>query len=503
MENNNLQDEFLKLGNLEIIKSESINPINSNLELLEKGMLNTSKLIKKKVEIHSNGKVYQGFRWVSVDSNEPLPSKKESKDVTEFKAKHAKAIEKIKEPKQKEEVDNKEYSKKISDVVSDNKEKYSNKIRNLIGLGVTDPKLVVALVPEATPSKLIAYIKEAGIDPKAFNDQLVNGINEALGNTTKDDSGISGKKQKVPNSEKDDTYDGQPISELQKVFDDKKVQQIMDARKKKRQAIEGDNYKKKFDKYKFLLDQMIDDRNVRSAIIYGTGGVGKSFTALDSEQGKLAQYGKVGYDADLGLESGEYDYVKVGGNISAIGMYKLMYKNKDKLIVFDDCDNMWDDPQMANMLKTALDTTGDRVVTWEKQIVGNEGTPNSFKFTGQCLFISNLSREKLGKYAKPLLESRCISLDMSLSMDQTLDMLDEIKDKMKIKDNDGNELTVSQSDRADIVKMLRELKNELPIERVNGRTLYNLAILRQSLLKRGIKDWNTFKDEAETRLDLK
>lgn len=473
-----------------IYKSDNIESVEDAFELLEKGgSLNTSKLIKKKVQIHSQGKVFEGYRWVSAESGTPMSSSRESKDITKFKETTQKTKEKAK-PEEKESIEDTEYNKKASDIVN-SKEKFSNQVRDLIGLGIVDPVLICQAIPKITTQKLKAYIKEAGLDPKDFDEQLESGYAKAVGDKAEDS----------PTVQKD-----MAISDIQKKFGDKKAREIFEKRKEARQAAEGDDYHEKFKSYRFLLDQMVQDKDVRSAIIYGTGGIGKSYNLLDPDEGKMAKNGKIKFNPELDLSKDEYDYVEIGGNISALGMYKTLLANKDKFVVFDDCDSMWNDEQMANMLKKALDTTGDRMVTWGKNMTKDQDTglvpQKSFKFTGQIIFISNLSEEGLGKFGKPLLESRCVSLDMSMSMDQTLDMIDEIKDVMKIKDVDGNVIKVSKSDRADIVKLLREVKNDLPIERVNGRTLYNLAILRQSFLKHGNTDWKDFVKEAKRRLKL-
>lgn len=483
-----LQKSFDVLGVEGFIESQRIKSpsekaflvLNNNFvegETLSKS-LDTSKLIKKKVTIHSSsGKVYEGYRYVSAETGMPATTGKESKETQEFKQTQQKQASKEPAPKEGEpSKSDTEYSNKIKEI-AESKQTKSKTIRDLIGLGVYDPGFIMQMNPDININNIKAYAKEAGIDVKDFSDTLETNINVGLGNiaVTKDS----------------------PVYHLQQTLKQKDLTKILKDKKAERAKQLGITAKDKFDAYRFKLDQLIGDRMTRALIVYGTGGIGKSFNL----EKKLEEYGKVGYDPELDLNPDEYDYVTVTGSTSPTDLYNLMYNNPKKLLVFDDCDSMWENEDMANMLKGALDTTGQNIIRYANPKKLEDGTypPKSFKFSGQCIFISNLPREK---FYQPLIDSRANALDMTMDMDQTLDLLDSIKYDFKYKDADGKELEITKPQRNDIIKVLHDLKNDLRVEQVNGRTLGNLAALKLGLEKRGHKDYEEFKKQAMIALDL-
>lgn len=119
-----------------------------------------------------------------------------------------------------------------------------------------------------------------------------------------------------------------------------------------------------------------------------------------------------------GLQDGS-GYYKNTGSASPIGIYTSLYDNKDKIVLFDDCDSALADQEGRNLIKAATDTKKIRKVAWnkksstvipldayEKAVAEAEGGrpttkdggflyPNSFEFTGRVIFISNLALDKL------------------------------------------------------------------------------------------------------------
>ena len=452
---------------------------SEKIEILEKG-LDTSKLIKKKVQIHgANGQVFEGYRWVSTETGQPATTGKESKPVQEFKQKKEKEVAAVKKPADKEKVEAKhdeEFGGKIKEIISGSGKK-SERIKDIVGLGIYDPGLIMQLNPDAKMADIKYFMNQSGVDPKQFADTLTTNINVGLG------------KEKIDTNS--------PIHELQQELRSKDLTKVIKDKKEERAKKLGITGKDKFDAYRFKLDQLIGDRMTRSLIVYGTGGIGKSYNL----EKKLQEYGKVGWDPELDLQASEYDYIKITGNTSATDLYNRMYENPKKLFIFDDCDSMWGDEVMANTLKGALDTTGNNLISYANPKKLPDGTypAKSFKFSGQCVFISNLPRSA---FDQPLIDSRSNALDLTMTMDQTLEMLHEIKYQFKFKDADGNEMEIPKENRDDIIKVLDELKDSLRVEQVNGRVLGNLAALKLGLIKRNHTDYNEFKKQAMIALDL-
>ena len=180
---------------------------------------------------------------------------------------------------------------------------------------------------------------------------------------------------------------------------------------------------KRFD----ILDDMTKaciNGDVRAMIVVGPPGVGKSY-------GVERQLEKAGVYTELSSRPKPYDVVK--GAMSAIGLYcKLFnYKEKDNVLVFDDCDSVLQDELSLNILKAALDSKKTRKICWntDSYKLRNEGVPDTFNFEGSAIFITNVKFENVkSKKLQDHLEavqSRCHYLDLTL--DTARDKLLRIK----------------------------------------------------------------------------
>lgn len=133
-----------------------------------------------------------------------------------------------------------------------------------------------------------------------------------------------------------------------------------------------------------ILAQLTDaciKGHARSLIVSGPAGLGKSYTV----EHKLA---------DWGIESDNYTIIK--GYVRSTGLIKTLYayREKGKVIVFDDADTIFFDDTSLNLLKTVCDTTDVRRVSWlsEGSLVDEtsaERIPKQFDFNGTIIFISN------------------------------------------------------------------------------------------------------------------
>ena len=176
-----------------------------------------------------------------------------------------------------------------------------------------------------------------------------------------------------------------------------------------------------------ILDEMTKaciNGDVRAMIVVGPPGVGKSY-------GVERQLEKAGVYTELSSRPKPYDIVK--GAMSAIGLYcKLFnYKEKDNVLVFDDCDSVLQDELSLNILKAALDSKKTRKICWntDSYKLRNEGVPDTFNFEGSAIFITNIKFENVkSKKLQDHLEavqSRCHYLDLTL--DTARDKLLRIK----------------------------------------------------------------------------
>jgi hypothetical protein len=197
---------------------------------------------------------------------------------------------------------------------------------------------------------------------------------------------------------------------------------------------------------------------VRAMIVSGPPGVGKSHGVEEV----LERYDTL---ETLGA-SKKYDVVK--GAMSPIGLYvKLFnYKDKDNVLVFDDCDAIFEEPLALNILKAALDSKKKRTIHWNTDSfkLRNEGVPDSFEFKGSAIFITNLDfhdvKSKKIRSHLEALESRCHYMDLTITTEREkmLRIAQVIKDGMLDSYKLDDEVKDEIIDFVDInKKRLREL----------------------------------------------
>ena len=166
-----------------------------------------------------------------------------------------------------------------------------------------------------------------------------------------------------------------------------------------------------------ILDQMTKATiagDVRAMIVVGPPGVGKSY-------GVEKQLEHSGLFDQLSGRKIKYEVIK--GAMTPIGLYCTLYKHSDRnnVLVFDDCDSVFQDDLSLNILKAALDSGKKRRIYWnsDSAMLRREGVPDMFDFKGACIFItnlqfSNLKSKKLQDHLEAL-QSRCHFLDLTLN----------------------------------------------------------------------------------------
>ena len=166
-----------------------------------------------------------------------------------------------------------------------------------------------------------------------------------------------------------------------------------------------------------ILDQMTKATiagDVRAMIVVGPPGVGKSY-------GVEKQLEQSGLFDKLAGRRIKYEIIK--GAMTPIGLYCTLYKNSDpcNVLVFDDCDSVFQDDLSLNILKAALDSGKKRRIYWnsDSHMLTREGVPDNFDFKGACIFITNLQfqnikSKKLQDHLAAL-QSRCHFLDLTLN----------------------------------------------------------------------------------------
>jgi hypothetical protein len=149
---------------------------------------------------------------------------------------------------------------------------------------------------------------------------------------------------------------------------------------------------------------------ITALAISGAPGVGKTFTV--EKMLKRA------------AEEGDISFVHIKGRMSAPGLYRQLYANSDanSVILIDDCDDIFKDESAMNILKSALDSSDERWVSWNTESLSfkEDKIPTTFKFKGTVIFITNKDFQAIidaGGSMAPHMEaiiSRAVYLDLAL-----------------------------------------------------------------------------------------
>lgn len=152
------------------------------------------------------------------------------------------------------------------------------------------------------------------------------------------------------------------------------------------------------ERFQFLENyvRLIIAKQSNSLIVSGDSGLGKSWKIMEIIKG---------------IE--DLNYFLVKGFATSRALYDTLYRNRNKLIIFDDCDSILEDKVAINLLKGALDTYDERVVSWLSKS-NDKSIPLQFDFQGQIIFISNLP---LAKFDKAIL-SRALSIDVFMTEEE-------------------------------------------------------------------------------------
>lgn len=272
---------------------------------------------------------------------------------------------------------------------------------------------------------------------------------------------------------------------------------------------------------------MIATKQCRAMFAYGSGGVGKSYTLLDGEEGVFSRLklrkgdlnpmqdavsedgtvddSQIGMDEDaivgVNPQTGErflkkdkYDYITVTGKVTATRMFELMQEHNGKLLVFDDCDQVLKNEDGVNVLKGALDTSGDGTISWEskqspktgyagikgaKPILDKKGNPTgtynlpkTFKFTGQMVFISNMTDKEVPQPVR----SRSLMIDLTMNRQETVQKVKQIAPRVKFKDPEGNIINISQENRKKATDFMENYITKIAEQDLNMRTFNKIAL---------------------------
>ena len=212
--------------------------------------------------------------------------------------------------------------------------------------------------------------------------------------------------------------------------------------------------------------------------IAGRGGIGKTFT-VEKVLG------------EMGLQDGS-GYFKNTGTASAAGIYSLLFKHQNEIVLFDDSDDALKDQESRNMFKAATDTKKVRKLVWNKmgknvvepddyedpqELIDDGKIPRFFEFTGKVIFISNLKMDKLDPDGA--IRTRAFLIEIDPTDTEIYDFMESIVDKIKL---DGD-LKLDSATRKKTVDLLRKGKSK---QTANLRKLSRALNMQAGTLKSGV-----------------
>ena len=212
--------------------------------------------------------------------------------------------------------------------------------------------------------------------------------------------------------------------------------------------------------------------DVRAMIVSGPPGVGKSH-GIEDVMARYETFNQLGAVP-------KYEFIK--GTVSPLGLYCKLYEfaAKDNVVIFDDCDSVFDEPAALNILKAALDSKKSRTINWntDSNKLKLEDIPNSFSFLGSAIFITNLKFEnvrskKLRSHLEAL-ESRCHYIDLTIDTDREK----MLRIKQIVQDGMLNEYCLDDNTVNDIVDFIETNKDRL--RELSLRTVLKIADLAKT-----------------------
>jgi hypothetical protein len=135
-----------------------------------------------------------------------------------------------------------------------------------------------------------------------------------------------------------------------------------------------------------LLSEASADLKIRSMIVSGSPGTGKTFEVIKAMKAKSR-------------ENRNFYFHQVKGTISPIALYIELYRARHGVLVLDDADEAFTDPESLQLLKAATESTKSRNVSYRKlsMALEAEGIPQEFEFEGCVVILTNTNLEEARK----------------------------------------------------------------------------------------------------------
>jgi RNase adaptor protein for sRNA GlmZ degradation len=157
-----------------------------------------------------------------------------------------------------------------------------------------------------------------------------------------------------------------------------------------------------YEKLRNCIEVMLNSNDFNLLIVSGNGGMGKTV--------QIKKF----------LCQMNADFSYLCGHTTPYQLYRILYENSDKVIVFDDCNPILENTTSISLLLQACDTRKLRVVMWNTS--KKTDISKRFEFNGKIIIITNKSFEQI---YEPLL-SRSIKCEVNFDNYTMLKIIAEI-----------------------------------------------------------------------------
>ena len=155
--------------------------------------------------------------------------------------------------------------------------------------------------------------------------------------------------------------------------------------------------------------EMVCDGLSNFAIVHSQGGLAKTWSS----------------QAILKKKKEEYAYLN--SFTSPLELYNFLYDNaKEKVILIDDCEGIWDNKSIISILKNATELNGSRTISWNSTTSKLGGRANTCAFNSRIILLTNqLPNIEKNRHIEALL-SRAFLCRLNFSHQEKIDVIREV-----------------------------------------------------------------------------
>ena len=156
--------------------------------------------------------------------------------------------------------------------------------------------------------------------------------------------------------------------------------------------------------------RQVINRKVNGLYLWGSGGIGKTYTITQE------------------LEQAGCDFKQLSGNITARGLFDLLYDNPNSIHLLEDLEHLFEDKKVQGLLRAALwGSKGGVDNRWIKWITNKETLKK--RFTGGLLINCN---KPLGSLPQlKAIQDRITAIELQVSPEETYAQMRQIARKEK------------------------------------------------------------------------